>query len=130
SLVKRQQSRKFAGDWFVLALLIRTAESSPRGAEDDASAARMRSWSGWLVNWLRHWDASIHLERADLRGLNLRGVRLDGAHLQGANLYATDLRGASLRGAKLQDCDLTLAQLQRADLLLASLEGTSLSFAK
>src|SRR5262249_55422735 len=81
-------------------------------------AAQMRGAAGTVPN--------LHLEGADLGGVQLAGIALREAHLEGANLGGADLTRADLRGAHLARAALGTAHLEEAALQGAHLEGVYL----
>lgn len=82
-----------------------------------------------------HPGEVLHLEHADLAGVNLCGAHLQGARLQEANLHGADLSGANLqqadvRAAMLTEANLTGARLQHASLVRAHLAQACLAWAR
>lgn len=71
--------------------------------------------------------ASVHMEKAVLRGAHLEGAKLRKAYMQEADLFEAHLENATLIRAHLEGASLRRAFMQEADLFRAHLEDAYLN---
>ena len=125
----KNEQKKFKGDWWQLAKLIKNLEDDKKNA-DIKPQERLADWNKWRKNEFSKYREEnyerTHLENANLRGAHLENAELIGAHLENAKLRGAHLEKAELIGAHLENAELRGAHLEKAELIGAHLENAKL----
>ncbi|MCH7885721.1 MAG: pentapeptide repeat-containing protein, partial [Planctomycetes bacterium] len=103
----KEDSEKFKGDWWQLALLVKNLEEDEQDPEIK-DEARLRAWNKWRGEHILVDSPDyerIHLEHANLRHAHLEHANLRDAHLEHADLSRADLEHADLKQANLNGAD-------------------------
>ena len=104
----KNEQKKFKGDWWQLAKLIKNLEDDKKNA-DIKPQERLADWNKWRKNEFSKYREEnyerTHLENANLRGAHLENAKLRGAHLEKAELIGAHLEKADLSGADLRDAE-------------------------
>ncbi|MBK9188061.1 MAG: pentapeptide repeat-containing protein [Phycisphaerales bacterium] len=106
----------FAGDWWMLAMLIRCAELACVRDPAGESPVRFQLWNDLTYNMLLNDDIYVHLEWADMSGCQLEYSQYVFAHLEHAIFNHAHLTDAVFQDVDLHDAEFVLAKMTRIHL--------------
>ncbi len=123
----RATSRQFAGDWWMLAMLMRCEEIARRSDPDGKSVNRLMLWNDSVVQVANECNCYIHLEVMIGTNMRLQYVNLSKVHLDRASISFSFLSHAKCYAIKMSHTDLSRSFIDHADFMEANLTKSDLS---